>query len=86
MDAAIAMPRIFHEVEMLNDAVNTVEALRTQLVKLILAQIDVGHVRHVRKRRRLQSNIGQQDTFTSANAVTCDTTELTVEDGTRPSG
>ena len=53
MDAAIAMPRIFHEVEMLNDAVNSVEALRTQLVKLILAQIYVGHVRHVRKRRRL---------------------------------
>ena len=47
MDAAIAMPRIFHEVEMLNDAVNSVEALRTQLVKLILAQINVGHVDHV---------------------------------------
>ena len=37
MDAAIAMPRIFHEVQMLNDAVNSVQTLPTQLVKLILA-------------------------------------------------
>ena len=47
MYAAIAMPRILHEIEMLDNAVNSVQTLRTQLVKLILAQIDVGHVDHV---------------------------------------
>ena len=53
MDTAIAVPGILHEVEMLNDVVDSIQTLGAQLVELVFAQIDVRDIRHLRKRRCL---------------------------------